>query len=207
MGTLVAAQQGRGRQHINVGQTLLDVTRLAADCGFFVPSELTLLAKTLLQLDEIGRVLHPEFDPNAAIRRHAATLTTRRLKQEATRGNLLTTAMEFKNFAGGLPKRVNRIMDAVADRELELKVRAVDAGDVIEGLQKIANRVTSGLILAALIIGAALLMRVETDFKLLGYPGLAITCFIAAALGGVYLLVSIFLQDRSYRKPKAPALR
>jgi predicted unusual protein kinase regulating ubiquinone biosynthesis (AarF/ABC1/UbiB family) len=200
MSGLVAAQQGRGLKHINVGSTLLEVTRLAADCGFFVPSELTLLAKTLLQLDEIGQVLDPEFDPNAAIRRHAATLTTKRLKREATEGSLLTAVMELKNFAAGLPNRVNRIMDAVVNRELELKVRATDAADVIEGLQKIANRVTTGLILAALIIGAALLMRVQTDFEVLGYPGFAIMCFIAAALGGVVLLVNIFLQDRASAK-------
>ncbi|MDB5873543.1 MAG: hypothetical protein JWQ07_2985 [Ramlibacter sp.] len=202
MGVLVAAQQGRGLKYINVGQTLLDVTSLAADCGLFVPSELTLLAKTLLQLDEIGRILDPEFDPNAAVRRHAATLLSRRLKRDATEGSLLTAAMELKNFASGFPHRVNRIMDAVANRELELKVRAVDAGAVIEGMQKIANRVTSGLILAALIIGAALLMRVSTDFQVLGYPGFAIMCFIAAALGGVVLLVNIFLQDRASRKPR-----
>jgi predicted unusual protein kinase regulating ubiquinone biosynthesis (AarF/ABC1/UbiB family) len=204
MGALVASQQGRGLKHINVGNTLLDVTRLAADCGFFVPSELTLLAKTLLQLDEIGKVLDPEFDPNAAIRRHAATLTTKRMKREATEGSLLTAAMELKNFAAGLPNRVNRIMDAVVNRELELKVKT-DAGDVIEGLQKIANRVTTGLILAALIVGAALLMRVQTDFVIAGYPGFAMLCFIAAALGGVVLLVNIFLQDRATtRKPRRP---
>jgi predicted unusual protein kinase regulating ubiquinone biosynthesis (AarF/ABC1/UbiB family) len=200
MGALVAAQQGRGLKHISLGTTLLEVTRLAADCGYFVPSELTMLAKTLLQLDEIGKTLDPQFDPNAAIRRHATDLTTRRMKHEATHGNLLTAAIELKNFAAGLPNRVNRILDAVVNRELELKVRATDAADVIEGMQKIANRVTSGLILAALIIGAALLMRVQTDFEVFGYPGLAMLCFIGAALGGVVLLVNIFLQDRATAK-------
>jgi ubiquinone biosynthesis protein len=202
MGQLVAAQQGRGLKDINVGQTLLDVTGLAADVALFVPSELTLLAKTLLQLDEIARILDPEFDPNAAVRRYATALTTKRMRKEATEGSLLTTVMELKSFAAGLPNRVNRIMDAVVNRELEMKVRAVDAPLVLEGLQKIANRVTSGLILAALIVGAALLMHVETDFHVMGYPGFAIMCFIAAALGGVLLLVNIFLQDRGYRRSR-----
>jgi predicted unusual protein kinase regulating ubiquinone biosynthesis (AarF/ABC1/UbiB family) len=200
MGQLVAQQQGRGMKDINVGETLLEVTGIAADVGLFVPSELTLLAKTLLQLDEIAKILDPEFDPNAAVRRHASALTTKRMKKEATEGSLLTTMMELKSFASGLPNRVNRIMDAIVNRELEVKVRAVDAPLVLEGLQKIANRVTSGLILAALIVGAALLMRVETDFHVMGYPGFAIMCFIAAAMGGIYLLVNIFMQDRGYRK-------
>ncbi len=203
MGALVAAQQGRSLGSLNVGTTLLNVARAAADCGLFVPSELTLLAKTLLQLDEIGKVLDPAFDPNAAIRRHAATLTSKRMKHEVTEASLLTAALEFKNFAAGLPNRVNRILDAVANRELEIKVRATDAGDIIEGMQKIANRVTSGLILAALIIGAALLMRVDTDFRIMGYPGFAIMCFTAAALGAVWLLVNIFLQDRRAAGKKA----
>ncbi|MGZ5084557.1 MAG: hypothetical protein ACXWHA_14805, partial [Usitatibacter sp.] len=61
----------------------------------------------------------------------------------------------------------------------------------------------SGLILASLIVGASLLMRVETSFVLFGYPGIAIICFLGAAAGGVYLLVSIFVQDReSARKAK-----
>ena len=55
---------------------------------------------------------------------------------------------------------------------------------------------TTGLILAALIVGASLMMRIETSWNLLGYPGLAILCFIAAAAGGFYLVISIFVQDR-----------
>jgi ubiquinone biosynthesis protein len=71
---------------------------------------------------------------------------------------------------------------------------------VVEGFQKIANRITTGIVLAALIIGAALLMRVETTFRLFGYPGFAILCFIAAAAGGCWLLITIFVQDRKKRK-------
>jgi ubiquinone biosynthesis protein len=53
------------------------------------------------------------------------------------------------------------------------------------------------LILAALIVGAALLMQVPTSFRILGYPGLAILFFLAAALGGVVLVVGILASDRT----------
>jgi hypothetical protein len=104
--------------------------------------------------------------------------------------------LDAKEFAAGLPVRLNKIMDAVASKDLEVKVRAVDAPIIMEGLQKIANRVTTGLILAALIVGASLMMRIETTWTLMGYPGLAILCFIAAAAGGFYLVISIWVQDR-----------
>ena len=73
---------------------------------------------------------------------------------------------------------------------------AVDERMLIDGLHKIANRIALGLILAALIVGATLLMQVPTRFRILGYPGLAILFFLAAALGGVALVVSILVSDR-----------
>ena len=61
-----------------------------------------------------------------------------------------------------------------------------------------------GLVLAALIVGAALLMQVPTSFRLLGYPGLAILCFLAAGAGGVALVGSIVLNDhRSRKRPRS----
>jgi ABC-type polysaccharide/polyol phosphate export permease len=72
---------------------------------------------------------------------------------------------------------------------------------------KIANRITSGVILAALIVGASLMMGIQTSWTLFGYPGLAILCFLCAAAGGVYLLFSIFIQDkRSEHKARHPSV-
>lgn len=110
--------------------------------------------------------------------------------------------LEQKEFVGGLPSRLNRIMDAITNQELEVKVKAVDAKLVMEGLQKIANRITTGIVLGALILGACMLMRVESSFQLLGYPGLAILCFVLAAAGGFWLVITILVKDhRSRKKP------
>ncbi|MEP7083587.1 MAG: hypothetical protein ABI854_02530 [Betaproteobacteria bacterium] len=54
--------------------------------------------------------------------------------------------------------------------------------------------------MAALIIGAALLMRVDTDFRLFGYPGLAMVFFLAAGAGGFWLVISTFIHDQKSRK-------
>lgn len=91
---------------------------------------------------------------------------------------------------------MNKVLDILANNQLRLDVDVVDERLLIDGLHKIANRISLGLILAALIVGAALLMQVPTHFRILGYPGLAILLFLAAALGGVWLVVSILVRDR-----------
>ena len=57
-----------------------------------------------------------------------------------------------------------------------------------------------GIVLAGLIVGASLLMRVQTPFRVLGFPGLAILCFLAAATGGFWLVIRIFVSDYRSRK-------
>ncbi len=193
---MVAVRRDQGLERINVGQSLLDVSTHARDNGLFVPSELTLLGKTLLQLDEVGRILDPAFDPNASIRRNVTDLMTQRMKKDMTQGSMMSSILELKDFTTQLPGRLNRIMDAVTNSEIEVNVKAVDAKLMLDGMQKIANRITTGLVLAALIMGAALMMRIETSFHMLGYPGIAILCFLAAAAGGFWLLITIFMHDR-----------
>jgi uncharacterized membrane protein len=78
-----------------------------------------------------------------------------------------------------------------------VSVDAIDERKLMIGFQKVANRITVGLIVAALIVGAALLMRVETTFRIWGYPGLAIIFFLAAATCGVVLLINILFYDKS----------
>jgi hypothetical protein len=123
------------------------------------------------------------------------------LRREFTQGSMYGTLLELKDFTTGLPRRFNREFDMITNSEIEVRVKATDAKMVIDGMQKIANRITMGVVLAGLIVGASLLMRVPTRFALFGYPGLAILCFVAAAAGGFWLVISIFISDyKSQRK-------
>ena len=64
-------------------------------------------------------------------------------------------------------------MKIPANHELEVKAKAVDAKLVMEGFQKIANRIATGIVLAGLSRGVSLLIQVQTSFRIFGYPGLA----------------------------------
>jgi len=202
---LVQRYHGARVEEIEVGAVVMQIARIAGGDGVRVPRELAMLGKTLLNLDAVGRALSPEFDPNAAIRRHAAELLARRMRQEFSPGNLSAAVLDMVELVQRMPSRLNRILDMVAENELSVQVEAIDERTLVEGFQKVANRIAMGLVLAALIVGAAVLMQVETEFTVLGYPGLAILCFLGAAAGGVALVVSILLHDRERprRRPRS----
>jgi ubiquinone biosynthesis protein len=201
---LVGEYQNARLEQIQVGKVVMEVSRVSADAGMRLPAELTMLGKTLLHLDEIGRTLDPSFDPNASVRKNAAELLQKRMRKSASPANLYASLLEAKDFAQKLPGRVNKVLDILANNQLRLDVDAVDERLLIDGLHKIANRISLGLVLAALIVGAALLMQVPTPFRILGYPGLAILLFLAAAFGGLWLVVSILVRDREPPRRRKP---
>jgi hypothetical protein len=159
-----------------------------------------MIAKTLLNLDRSVFTLDPNFEPTAIIRQRAMEILQRNLMQSIAPANLIGGVVELKEFVEKLPGRVNKILDTVGNNEFKVDVNAIDEKIVLEGLQKVANRVALGLVLAALIVGAAMLMRVETPFKILGYPGFAMIFFLLAAIAGLALVVTIVLTDVKARK-------
>lgn len=196
IGEIVMRQKDATVEQMQVGRVVLDVNIIAGKCRIRVPPELSMLGKTLLNLDLVGRALEPGFDPNASIRRNAGDIMQERLKSSLSPANLFTGMIEIKDLVERLPERVNRILDAVANNKLKVTIDTViDEQVFMAGLQKIANRITLGLILAALIIGASMLMRVETDFRIFGYPGFAMICFLLAVAGGITLAIKILTSD------------
>jgi ubiquinone biosynthesis protein len=197
---IVAVQKTATVAQMEVGRIVLEVTQSSAESGIRVPAELTMLGKTLLNLDQVGRALEPEFDPNASIRRNAADILQRRIVKSLSPGNLFSGVLELKDLLQRLPARLNKFIDALANNEFKVSVDAIDERKLMIGFQKVANRITVGLIVAALIVGAAMLMRVDTTFRIWGYPGLAIIFFLAAAGCGVVLLINILFYDKSNKE-------
>jgi ubiquinone biosynthesis protein len=192
---LVSRYRGAAIRDLNIGRVMLEMARSGGEHGLRMAPDLALLGKTFLHLDEIGRVLDPDFDVNASLRRNATSVMQQRMWKSATPSNLFASVLEVRDFAEKLPGRVNRILDALAGNDLRLKIEVIDHGSILDGLQKVANRIALGLVLAALIVGAAMLMRVPTSFTILGYPGIAMLLFLAAAGGGCWMAWTILAGD------------
>ena len=194
---LVATQKDTTIEQVEVGKIVLALLVVSGRHGLIVAPELAMLGKALLNLDQVGYMLDPKFSPNEAIRQSAAEIMERRMAKSLSPGHLFQNVLEMKDFLERMPGRVNRILDAIANNEVEVRVHAIDENKLLSGFQKIANRITLGLLMAALIIGAAMLMQVSTTFRLFGYPGIAIIFFSIAAVGAVALMLQILRDDRS----------
>jgi predicted unusual protein kinase regulating ubiquinone biosynthesis (AarF/ABC1/UbiB family) len=196
-----------GLGDVAMGRLLFDAGRVAVQGGYHISREMTMLSKTLLSLDQIARHLDPRFDPNASIRKHVSEILRKRMLHSLSPGKLFAGALDLKEIVEKLPGRLNRLLEAAAENRLQVRVKAIDEVLLMEGLQKIANRITLGLVISALIVGAALMTRVETSFRILGYPGIPLLLFLGAGASALALVWNIVLRDLQIRRAKMRTLK
>ncbi len=179
---------------LQAGTVLVELSRLSGLHGLRPPAEMSMIGKALLNLDQATLHLDPDFDPARAIRANVSELLTSGLK--VSPGGIMAAAIEAKEFTSMLPKRGNRILDSLAEGEFTVRVRAIDEERLHTVLQRVANRVTLGIVIAATVLGAATMMRVPTEHRIWGYPAIAMVFFMFAVLAGVTLAGWIVLTDR-----------
>lgn len=178
------------------GMLLLQITRVATSHGLRPPSEILLLGKTLLNLEHLVESLSPGLDLKMAFREHFPSVFRKRLQQDATPLNVMSGILESSEDVQDIPRQTSRLLAMLADKEFSLRVDAIDELNLAANMQKIANRVAVGLIVAALIIAAALLMNVQTKATLWGYPAFAMAIFMFAGVLGIGLVLSVLWNDR-----------
>lgn len=180
---------------MQTGKLLIQMNRSAAKNGIHLPVEVNILGKILLNMDQIIAFLAPEYDLREAVKKYMQKLMQNKMVKELAPEELFSVLLESKNLIGHLPERINKITENLANNDFKVVIDAIDEKRFTDGFQKVANRITLGLIIAAMIIGAAMLMSVPSAFMIFGYPGLAIIFFLLAAMGGIYLSYTILFRD------------
>lgn len=181
------------------GRVVLDLVRIATASGLRTPPELSLLGKALLNLETVCRLLSPDLDTRRIVEKQLQHVMRARLKKSLSAANLASEAMEIQQLLREGPRKMSDILALLAENRLQMKVTGLEESRLMENLQKIANRVSAGIVTAALILAAAMMMKVDTGWHLFGYPAIAFTLmFIGVALGlGIILSALIF--DRRAR--------
>jgi predicted unusual protein kinase regulating ubiquinone biosynthesis (AarF/ABC1/UbiB family) len=198
--TIVAAVHDVSASEINTGQLLFNVINIANNNELKAPAELTMLAKTLLHLDAITKKLDPHYDPQRVIREYAEQLITQKLAQKFNPRNFYPALLDLNQLVLDLPHRAREIVDLTAAGRLSFGIKLSQAEEFLGGIHKIANRITVGVVIAALLVSSSMIMRVPSSFTLFGYSGLAVLGYVLASAAAFYLIVSTILRDRKDRE-------
>jgi ubiquinone biosynthesis protein len=186
--TLIARNVELTAAEVQAGKVLFEVIDLSYQHGLRLPAEMTLLAKALFNLDGVTRALDPSYTPLETIREFGNEIAVERARRDMSPRRIYQLAMESGDFISRLPHRLDQITQRLADNELATKLDVPQLPALIVALQKVANRIFSGLVLAGLLIASAQLLPYWRTLGTLG--------FVIAAVLGVYMVLTIMMSDR-----------
>ena len=178
------------------GRLLLELTRIGAACGLRPPAELPLLGKTLLNLEAVSNALDPALPVKRIIEDHLQSVMQRQFRDMFSPNRIASDLLEVQELLRESPRRLSQLLRTLSDNRFQVRITGLEEARLIESMQKIANRISVGVVTAGLIMGAALMMRVPAKTMLFGYPALALVLFLLAFAGGAGLVVSSVLNDR-----------
>jgi len=196
VGQMVARYAAHGSQSLSEGRLMLELVRVATACGLRTPPELSLLGKTLLNLEQVAHALDPELDVKRVVERHLEHVMRERLKKSLSPSNIASELIEVQALLRESPRKVSDILSLLAENKVQIRMSGLEESHLMESLQKIANRISAGLVTAALIVASAMMMRIDTASRLFGYPAIAMLLFIVGAGLGVTIVLSAMRGDR-----------
>lgn len=191
---LIAKHANQTVEETPAGIVLYEMIAIAYREGLKLPAELTLLAKALFNLDAVTRALDPNFNPTQSIREYTAEIANQRAQRDMSPRRLFQIASETSDLMRALPHRLDVFTQKLVSDDFAVRVDTPQLGSLLLGLEKVANRIFTGLVLGGLLVASGLLMAYQRSLGMAGFV-------IAGALG-LWMVFTILIQDRRSRKRK-----
>ncbi|HWE64416.1 MAG TPA: AarF/UbiB family protein, partial [Chloroflexota bacterium] len=184
---------------LNLSSILRDIFALARRHQLVMRGDLTLMAKTVAMYEGIGLVLDPRFNLVEVAQPHVERALRRlympHLDAQATALNLGALLDLTMNF----PRRAQRLLGRMERGDLGITVRPDGVDPLMRDLNRMVNRLSVSILTAAFIVGLALLLQVvENSHGSFTLLGLFASGLVAAAVLGLWLLLSMWRAGRSH---------
>ncbi|MBD9367581.1 AarF/ABC1/UbiB kinase family protein [Xanthomonas sp. XNM01] len=195
----LVARYATGRRRTSEGRLLLELVGCSAEHGLRVPAEISLLGKTLLNLERVAGALDPDMDPRELVESHLNAIMRAQLRRSFSSANMAGELLEVQGLLRDAPRKLSDTLSLLAENRFQVRLAGLENSRVLENMQKIANRIAAAVVTAALLMSSAMLMRVETAATLFGYPALAVVLFLIATVLGLTIALSAVIRDRRAR--------
>jgi ubiquinone biosynthesis protein len=186
----------RPLKDIEVGKLLHDLLEIATRFQLRLPADIFLMLKAISTVEAVGRMLDPEFDMIAKSAPFIEQVLMDRFKPQRVAETVGDLAGRMLSFLNQFPKELLDLAGLLRQQKLTLKIRHDGIEKVLATHDQISNRIAFAIIIAALIVGSALIVISKTPPLFYGISLIGIIGFLAAALMGVWLLVAILKKGK-----------
>lgn len=184
--------RGASLKRLDLTAMLGDLVAILRQHQLALPSDLALLVKAFITLEGLGRSLDPDFNMAATALPKLDSVLRKRYTVPAIAARGWRALAEMGGLLAALPGDFSRLLRAARRGRMEIRIEVVSLKRVGNQIDRASNRLSIGLIVAALIIGSSIVMTVPRGPTLFGLPLFGVLGFLGAIAGGIWLIVSIW---------------
>jgi len=183
-------------KEIEVGKMFLEFIDIATTHQIKFQTDLMLLSKALMTVEGMGRNLDPSFDMAEHLRPFIESAMKARFSPRNLSAFLTENIKPYLHLARNLPKDLKEFLTRVNRNKFKIDLEHRGLDRLITELDKSVNRLSSSLIIAALIVGSSIVMQIDKGPKLIGFPLFAFMGYTIAGLIGFVWLIAIIRSGR-----------
>ncbi|HEU0186482.1 MAG TPA: AarF/UbiB family protein, partial [Gallionellaceae bacterium] len=193
---LASDYEFRALKDIRLGDLLTEVTAIMRAHSIMLPADLTLLFKALITLEGLGLKLDPDFH----ITDHLEPFLRRVIRQRYHPATLFKRGRrglhDIFTLVSGLPRDAARLLKQARRGQLKIDLDVKRLDHFGRQIDHSTNRLTIGILTAALIIGSSIVMTVEGGPTLFGLPLFGLLGFVIAFINSIWIILSIRRADK-----------
>jgi ubiquinone biosynthesis protein len=183
-------------KEIEIGPLLNRIIELAARHRLRILPELFIMLKSLSVVEGVARMLNPDFDTISKAEPFIRQIKSSRFHPQRLSEDMWSLITQLFEFAHDFPKDLLEITRTLRQKKLTINLELKGLETMLSTHDQISNRISFSIIIAALIIGSALIVRTNTPPLFYGISMIGIVGFLAAAIMGVWLLVAILKKGK-----------
>jgi len=196
---LVFDYEGMVLKDLRIGTVVRQFTAIMREHSIVLPADLSMMFKTLITLEGLGR----QYDPEFHIVEHLVPLLKRTMRERYEPAEVVkrtsSTVADWFGVVSSVPRDVARLLREArrGKTRVDLDLKRLDSFG--RQLDRTLDRVTMGIMTASLVIGSAIVMTVDGGPKVFGFQVLTLlglAGYLVAFLNSLWILYAMWRSGR-----------
>jgi len=183
-------------KEIKIGRLLQDLLEIASRYRLGIPPDLFLMMKALGTVEGVALSLDPDFEMVSHAKPFIERIRLARFFPQRVAADIYRMVSDLLQFSRQFPQDMLEIGRLIRQKRLTVRLDHQGLETMMATHDQISNRISFSIIIAALIIGSALIVISGTPPFFYGISLIGIILFLAAAIMGIWLLVAILRKGR-----------
>ena len=183
-------------KEVEVGRMLMEFIEIITLYSIRIPPDLMLLAKSLVLIEGMGRALDPAFDMVEHLRPFIVKAVRQKFSPLRISRDINQILSSYLNLARNIPRDLKEIINRINRNKFKIDLEHRGLDKFTADFDRSINRLSTSMILAAMIIGSSIIMQTDKGPKVMGFPVLAFMGYTVAGLVGLWLVYAIIRSGR-----------